>query len=363
MRAVGQEVEEMVEERRPRVSVIIIFLNPGNYIAEAIQSVVAQTLVDWELILVDDGSSDESTAIAKHWEKRFPARVKCLEHLGHANLGMSASRNRGLKEARGDYVAFLDADDVYVPERLARHVSILDEHPSIDAVQSDQTYWYCWQDRRGRPLEEQCRRPPLFLGDAIIRPPEGLLMLFGVPDAFTAPSSLTLRRMSALELGGFEDEFRSLYEDQVFLTKLYAHKVVYAHQAYLAKYRLHAGGAVSTAVANVRGVRSAFFESTRRLRDWQATYLGEQLNQHHVVRQLLEEHRRRAGDPVNAQLQTITLVGRRMLNVLMRTILPLSLYRILLHRRQQWSVNRTRRQYVEMCRRLSATRLASRGRA
>src|SRR4051812_27035882 len=110
------------------VSVITIFLDGERFLAEAVDSLLAQTYADWELLLVDDGSSDGSTAIARAYAAGRPERIRYLEHEGHANLGMSASRNLGLQHARGEYVAFLDADDVYRPEKLERQVALLQAH-------------------------------------------------------------------------------------------------------------------------------------------------------------------------------------------------------------------------------------------
>ena len=100
------------------VSVMIIFLNEERFLEEAIASVLAQSYSDWELLLVYYGSSDRSSHIAADWAARMPDRIRYLQHDSHANLGMSASRNLGLREATGHYIAFLDADDVWLPAKL-----------------------------------------------------------------------------------------------------------------------------------------------------------------------------------------------------------------------------------------------------
>ncbi|HVX29430.1 MAG TPA: glycosyltransferase family 2 protein, partial [Nitrolancea sp.] len=112
------------------VSVIIIFWNAEPFLAEAVASVVAQSHPDWELLLVDDGSTDGSTEIAKQLIASDPERMRYLEHPGHANRGMSASRNLGIAHARGAYLAFLDADDVWFPQALAEQVEILRAEPA-----------------------------------------------------------------------------------------------------------------------------------------------------------------------------------------------------------------------------------------
>src|SRR5258705_7087515 len=91
----------------PLVSVVMIFLNAESFIQEAIQSVLDQDYSNWELLLVDDGSSDGSTQIALAAAGQYPQRVHYLEHADHQNRGMSASRNLGARHAHGEYLAFL----------------------------------------------------------------------------------------------------------------------------------------------------------------------------------------------------------------------------------------------------------------
>src|SRR5215218_6539451 len=92
------------------VSIVTNFLDAERFIQETIKSVFAQTYENWELLLVDDGSTDGSTQIALQYSKQYPEKVRYLEHPGHQNRGASASRNLGMVHARGEYIAFLDAD-------------------------------------------------------------------------------------------------------------------------------------------------------------------------------------------------------------------------------------------------------------
>ena len=92
---------------RPLVSVITIFFNEEKFIEDAVKSVFAQTYQDWELLLVDDGSTDKSTEIARRLAEQHPEKVRYLEHDGHKNRGMSASRNLGIRNADGEYHRFL----------------------------------------------------------------------------------------------------------------------------------------------------------------------------------------------------------------------------------------------------------------
>ena len=132
---------------RPRVSAVVIFLNEERFLGEAIASVRSQSLDGWELLLVDDGSTDASAALAREAAASEPERIRYLEHPGHANRGMSASRNLGLAATRGEFVAFLDADDVWLPERLERAVALLDAHPEAEMVYGRTQYWRSWSGR------------------------------------------------------------------------------------------------------------------------------------------------------------------------------------------------------------------------
>src|SRR5215212_9690533 len=128
----------------PLVSAIIIFLNEERFIEEAIQSVFAQSYENWELLLVDDGSSDASTQIALRYAEQYPAKVRYLEHPAHENRGMSASRNLGISYAKGEYIAFLDADDVWLEHKLKQQVAILDSHPEAGMLYGKTQYWRSW---------------------------------------------------------------------------------------------------------------------------------------------------------------------------------------------------------------------------
>jgi glycosyltransferase involved in cell wall biosynthesis len=111
--------------RRPRVSVVMPTYNRADFVLEAIDSVLSQSYSDFELIVVDDGSVDNTkSSIEKYTDER-------LIYIGQKNMGRSNARNRALSQARGDYIAFLDSDDMYLPGKLALQVEFLDEHPEI----------------------------------------------------------------------------------------------------------------------------------------------------------------------------------------------------------------------------------------
>ncbi len=198
--------------RPPRVSVISIFYNAEPYFAEAIESVLGQDFDDFELILVDDGSTDFSTKRAQTYAADDPKRIRYLEHPGHQNRGMSATRNLGLKTARGEYVAFIDADDRWGPAKLREQVAILDARAEVDAVCGIVNYWSSWQSGKDR------FQPTGHVQDRPIAPPDAAMALYPLGTAAPpSPSDLLLRRSIIEKVGGFESSFTGplqAYEDR-----------------------------------------------------------------------------------------------------------------------------------------------------
>lgn len=244
----------------PRVSVITIFLNAEHYLAEAINSVLAQDFCDLELILVDDGSIDGGTTIARDYASRPGSMVRYVEHPSRANRGMSASRNLGLSAARGELVAFIDADDVWMPRKLSDQVAIMDAHPELGMVCGAVRYWTSWEGGEDTVV------PTGHALNRVIPNPEASLALYPLGEAAApCPSDLLLRRDLVLSLGGFEEHFtgpRQMYEDQGFLAKLYLAAPVYFSDSVWLNYRQHAESCVATMTREGRyhEVRHYFLE-------------------------------------------------------------------------------------------------------
>lgn len=229
------------------VSVIIIFFNASDFLPTAIESVLAQTYDHWELLLVDDGSNDGSTEIAKRFVSAHPAHMKYLEHDGHENLGMSAARNLGIRQTNGDYIAFLDADDYWVPNKLEVQVRILDAQPEAGMLFGSTKYWFSWS---GRPEDSQRDYvPSLRVKTHTLFEPPLLLVLFLQGKAeVPCTCSILVRRSIVAETGGFEESFRGMYEDQAFYAKICLSTPVLATDDCLAWYRQHTKSSNSTAI-------------------------------------------------------------------------------------------------------------------
>ena len=130
------------DARSPRVSVVMAVHDGERYVGAAVDSVLAQQFGDLELIVVDDGSTDRSAEVVR---QRADPRVRLIAN--GRNLGLAPSLNVGLAEARGEFVARLDADDVALPQRLARQVAFMDANPRIALAGS----WYTEMTADGTP--------------------------------------------------------------------------------------------------------------------------------------------------------------------------------------------------------------------
>ena len=115
----------------PRVSVIVPAYNAAAYLPYAIESVIAQTYPSWEIVIVNDGSTDHTCAVVDSYRSKLGDK---LQYIDQPNGGMSAARNAGMRTARGEFIAMLDADDVWLPHRLARGIQVLDADPETGMV-------------------------------------------------------------------------------------------------------------------------------------------------------------------------------------------------------------------------------------
>jgi len=227
--------------RSPLVSVIIIFLNEELFLREAVDSVLSQTFDDWELLLVDDGSIDASADIARGYAERSPCKVRYLFHEGRGNRGMSASRNLGIRNARGKYISYLDGDDVWLDKKLEEQVAILESNYKAAMVYGPLQRWFSWN---GNPSD--LRREDLFGAgrkgvhphrDTLVKPPT-LVRLF-LLDEYFIPGGILIRRDAIDSVGMYDEAFRGMYEDTVMMTKICLEFPVFVSGKVWYKYRMH----------------------------------------------------------------------------------------------------------------------------
>lgn len=306
------------------VSVIIIFLNEEKLLGDAIQSVMAQTHDSWELLLVDDGSTDGSPSLARGWARQHPERIRYLEHEGHSNRGMSASRNHGIRNARGRYIAFLDADDLWLPRKLTEQIAIMEANPQAGMVCGTSIYCYNWEPE-ARGNREEVPTPVGAPPDTLIMPPALLTTLYPLAGGMApCPSDLLLRMEAVQKVGGFEENFRGdhqLYEDQAFLSKIYLTSPVYISSKALDYYRIRSSSCVA------RVTREGKYDVVRRAYlEWFEKYLQSHgVNDSAVwkaVRRALFPYRRPRLAAARHRFGAIASGGRMLLSRIVNRVAP-----------------------------------------
>ncbi len=122
---------------QPAISIVIPAYNRAALLPRAIESVISQTFREWEIVLVDDGSTDGTPDLAKNYQQRLGDRLLFLRQ---ANTGASAARNRGIGVSRGRFVCFLDSDDEFLPHKLSRQLELFERRPELGFVYSDYAF-------------------------------------------------------------------------------------------------------------------------------------------------------------------------------------------------------------------------------
>jgi len=225
----------------PLVSIITPFLNVGDWLRQAVESVLAQTYTNWQMILIDDGSKPETTVIAKEYSNRYQGKIIYTEHPGHINLGCSSSRNLGMKLATGELVALLDSDDVWLPEKLQKQVEIHNKFPEAGFICEASNYWYSWEN----PASDDVVINIGVEQNKLYEPPQLIYSLYPLgKGAAPCPSGMMIKKSLYDEIGGFEDSFKGenqAYEDQPFLFKVYLRTPVYVSGEVNNLYRQRSG--------------------------------------------------------------------------------------------------------------------------
>ena len=272
-------------ESQELVSVIIPFLNGSHWLVEAIESVEKQTYPHWELIVLDDGSDEEHSLVAKEICSQNPGNMVYAEHPGHINRGVSISRNEASKLSQGKYLAFLDADDVWVPHKLADQLSMFAAYPQADVVFGSFTIWQTWQYQDATDFVQFIGAP------AGCYPPQTLnkILYPFYPGTTPAPSGIMMKKQAFDAIGMFEPAFSGiyeLYEDQAFLSKMFLHNHVFVSDQSHLLYRRREGS-MSSAADNMERYHTVrvFYCN------WLQTYLRSQRIQDHSFNQVIEDTR------------------------------------------------------------------------
>lgn len=222
----------------PLISVIMPAYNARPYIAEAIRSVLDQDYPNIELIVVDDGSVDGSAEYAES----FGARVRVIRQ---ANAGVAAARNKGLAEVRGELIAFLDADDVWLPGKLSAQVEYLRQHPETAVVYGVFARWHANPDGSfDKPPVPVVKDPQKLLVEAH----SGWIYTELLLDSIVCIITAMIRREVVERLGGF-DQSLPTGEDYDFWLRMSRHFRADKLNRVLAYYRMNASSITKTPCA------------------------------------------------------------------------------------------------------------------
>lgn len=230
----------------PLVSVIMSVYNDARYLRQAIESILNQTLCDFEFIIINDGSTDRSGRILDRYARR-DERIRVIHQ---ENTGLTKALNRGLAEAGGELIARMDADDISLPERFEKQVAFLAEHPEVVAVGSAVES----MDGGGRPV--RVTRYPVdgvHLSQALL-----------TNGAALCHPAVMMRREPVLARGGYDERY-VLAQDRDLWLKLEEHGTLANVSAILLRYRVHVRS-ISTArrLEQVRYAREAIQEACSR---------------------------------------------------------------------------------------------------
>ena len=230
---------------------------PAEFFVEAVQSVLEQSYTDWELILINDGSGAAARAQAEDFSASHPESITLCEHSDGGNYGISASRNLGLNVASGEFVAFLDADDVWDENQLQEQLEIMRQHPEVGLMYGNTIYWRNWGDNAQADIGYKLGLIP----DRVYEPPsvlQGILRRRAISPCMTS----VLVRQSVFDDGvRFVEEFTGHYEDQVFLAQVFCRYPVYVSGRTWGKYRQHIGSTTGDG------------DDSPRARRWRQRYL------------------------------------------------------------------------------------------
>ena len=247
----------------PKVSVVMPVYNGERFLRESLDSVFAQTFQDFEVLCVDDGSTDNSAAVFE----QYGVRIRVLRQ---KNAGQSAARNAGVILAKGQYIAFLDQDDLWYPSKLLRQLAAIEADPRVVLVHCD----FDRIDEKGRMVQE---RAGTIERASALASPMGQL----IGEALIFPSAMLIRREGFARSGGFHAELQG-FEDFDLIARLKQQgEFVMVEERGMA-YRLHGQG--FTRAGGLHIIRSR----ERFLRRMEGLYRGDRTKQA-IVRRMLAD--------------------------------------------------------------------------
>lgn len=237
--------------------------NAEQFVVATLESVRNQRFTNWELILVDDGSSDGTRQVVADYLESHPGKMRVLAHPHGENRGTSATRNLGLQQATGELICFLDADDVWKPEFLELFVAEFARFPELAMAYGPCIYWYPGREGRPEKVQETGLTGGIHSSAVLLR------QFLEDENTVPSPSGVMLRRSRILEAGGWEEDFRGMFDDQALYSKLLlASCEVFLTDRPLYYYRQHAASLCGTALRE-----NSLYENRKGYLAWLTDYL------------------------------------------------------------------------------------------
>jgi len=204
----------MMDRHLPVISVVIPCFKQAHFLSEAIASVLAQTFADHEIVVVDDGSPDDTSEVT--------GRYRCVKYVRQDHLGGEVARNRGIEESRGRYLVFLDADDRLLPHHFETSLKAFHAHPEVAFVCGD----YQWFGGDDTWHVHQCTPMPDHYAT---------LLRFNFIGALQCAM---FRRDVIARVGGFRVGMRACQDQELYL-RIARQYPIYCHHEVVAEYRRH----------------------------------------------------------------------------------------------------------------------------
>ena len=248
-------------DHTPRITVVIPVYNRERFVREAIESILRQSYPDFELLVIDDGSSDGTSEVVCSYSDE---RVRLVRH--EKNLGIPQTRNDGVRHARGDYIAFLDSDDAAYPVRLERQLAFLDSHPDYAAVGA----WVSWMSADGCLISRVKRKPVSWREIAALR-----LLQSGVEN------TASMARTSILRDHRHNEAYDVASDYELWARIAARHKLSNLPEV-LVRRRLHSGQITNQKVHNIRLARQGVYAI--QLSQLDVPFTADDLERHALLR-------------------------------------------------------------------------------
>lgn len=231
----------------PKVSIIMPAYNAELFISDAIKSVVNQVYTDWELIIVDDGSTDTTAEKVQYWLQKDNR----IEYYYQENGKQGKARNLGISKSKSEYLAFLDADDLWLPQKLSIQVRQIEEK-NVDLVFSDSYFFY---NNQTANLTKKMN-----IKDDIFYDQKNVLSF--LENNKIPILTVLVKKEKVFEVGGFSDKLtiQNVEDYHLWLKLLMSGSVFYSSNIILAKYRIHDNSVTSSDKLVLVKILDAFFD-------------------------------------------------------------------------------------------------------